>query len=136
MDFTKVKTQLLARGYAVTEFDTAEEAAAYLDGKIDNVTVGFGGSATLERLDLFWKLSVHNTVYWHWKQDKDEARKAAMQTDVYLLSANALAESGEIVNIDGVGNRGAVVAGSPAKVIKMKDEKTEGKTQILEDLRK
>ena len=31
---------------------------------------------------------------------------------------------------------GAVVAGSPAKVIKMKDEKTEGKTQILEDLRK
>lgn len=28
MDFTKVKTQLLARGYAVTEFDTAEEAAA------------------------------------------------------------------------------------------------------------
>ena len=105
MDFAKVKTQLLARGYAVTEFDTAEEAAAYLDGKIDNVTVGFGGSATLERLDLFRKLSVHNTVYWHWKQDKDEARKAAMQTDVYLLSANALAESGEIVNIDGVGNR-------------------------------
>ena len=33
------------------------------------------------------------------------ARKAAMQTDVYLTSANALAETGEIINIDGVGNR-------------------------------
>ena len=31
---------------------------------------------------------------------------------------------------------GAVVAGSPAKVIKMKDEKTENKTQLLDDLRK
>lgn len=31
---------------------------------------------------------------------------------------------------------GAVVAGSPARVIKMKDEKTEEKTKILEDLRK
>ncbi len=31
---------------------------------------------------------------------------------------------------------GAVVAGSPAKIIKMKDEKTESKTQILDDLRK
>ena len=30
---------------------------------------------------------------------------------------------------------GAVVAGSPAKVIKMKDEKTAGKTEFLDDLR-
>jgi 2,3,4,5-tetrahydropyridine-2-carboxylate N-succinyltransferase len=31
---------------------------------------------------------------------------------------------------------GVVVAGAPARVIKAKDEKTEGKTQLLEDLRK
>ena len=30
---------------------------------------------------------------------------------------------------------GAVVAGSPAKVVKMKDEKTAGKTQLMDDLR-
>ena len=30
---------------------------------------------------------------------------------------------------------GAVVAGSPAKVIKMKDEKTASKTEFLDDLR-
>jgi len=31
---------------------------------------------------------------------------------------------------------GAVVAGSPAKIVKMKDEKTEAKTELLDDLRK
>ena len=31
---------------------------------------------------------------------------------------------------------GAVAVGSPAKVIKMKDAQTEGKTQLLDDLRK
>ena len=30
---------------------------------------------------------------------------------------------------------GAVVAGSPAKVIKMKDEKTADKTRLMDDLR-
>lgn len=50
------------------------------------------------------------------------------------IGANAVVAAGAIVteNVP----EGAVVAGSPAKVIKMKDEKTEGKTQLLDDLRK
>ena len=35
----------------------------------------------------------------------DEARKNAMTTEVYLSSVNGLAETGEMVNIDGMGNR-------------------------------
>ncbi|MPN39812.1 2,3,4,5-tetrahydropyridine-2,6-dicarboxylate N-acetyltransferase [bioreactor metagenome] len=31
---------------------------------------------------------------------------------------------------------GVVVAGSPARIIKNKDEKTAGKTKVMEDLRK
>ncbi|WP_352399766.1 2,3,4,5-tetrahydropyridine-2,6-dicarboxylate N-acetyltransferase [Anaerotignum sp.] len=50
------------------------------------------------------------------------------------IGANAVVAAGAIVTADVP--EGAVVAGSPAKIIKMKDEKTEGKTQILEDLRK
>ncbi|MCQ4935360.1 2,3,4,5-tetrahydropyridine-2,6-dicarboxylate N-acetyltransferase [Anaerotignum propionicum] len=50
------------------------------------------------------------------------------------VGANAVVAAGAVV-IEDV-PAGAVVAGSPAKVIKMKDEKTEGKTQILDDLRK
>ena len=100
-DFTKVQQALERRGYTVRTFAAAEEAAAYLDGAIDGKTVGFGGSATLDALGVYDKLAAHNTVIWHWKQEANAARKAAMQTQVYLSSANGLAESGEIVNIDG-----------------------------------
>lgn len=104
-DFKKVQANLEARGYTVRTFATAAEAADYLDGAIDGKTVGFGGSATLDALGIYDRLESHNTVIWHWKQPADEARRAAMQTQVYLTSANALAETGEIVNIDGTGNR-------------------------------
>ena len=104
-DFTKVQKNLEARGYTVKAFATAAEAADYLDGAIDGKTMGFGGSATLDALGIYDRLESNNTVIWHWKQEADAARKAAMQTQVYLTSANGLAESGEIVNIDGTGNR-------------------------------
>ena len=104
-DFTKVQQALERRGYTVRTVAAAAEAAAYLDGAIDGKTVGFGGSATLDALGVYDKLAAHNTVIWHWKQEANAARKAAMQTQVYLSSANGLAESGEIVNIDGTGNR-------------------------------
>lgn len=50
------------------------------------------------------------------------------------IGAGAVVAAGAVVTEDVPA--GAVVAGSPAKVIKMKDEKTEGKTQLMEDLRK
>ena len=116
-DFTKVQQALERRGYTVRTFATAAEAAAYLDGAIDGKTVGFGGSATLDALGIYDRLESHNTVIWHWKQEADAARKAAMQTQVYLTSANALAETGEIVNIDGTGNRVSATLFGHEKVI-------------------
>ena len=116
-DFTKVQTNLEAHGYTVHTFATAAEAADYLDGTIDGRTVGFGGSATLDALGIYDRLERHNTVVWHWKQEADAARKAAMQTQVYLTSANALAETGEIVNIDGTGNRVSATLFGHEKVI-------------------
>ena len=104
-DFSKVEKALKERGYSVKVFATGAEAAAYLDGEIDGLTVGIGGCSTVKELGLYEKLEKHNTVIWHWMQEGADVRKKAMATDVYLTSANALAESGEIVNIDGVGNR-------------------------------
>lgn len=106
MNFDTVKQNLEARGYAVYVFSTGEEAADYLDAAIDGRSVGFGGSATLDALGLYERLGRHNETVWHWKwEDKDAARRAAMTSDVYLTSVNALAETGELVNIDGAGNR-------------------------------
>jgi L-lactate utilization protein LutB len=104
-EFEKVRKNLEERGFSVRTFRTGEEAAAYLDGAIDGVSVGFGGSVTLESMGLYERLKTHNTVSWHWKRPADAARLAAMTADVYLTSANGLAETGEIVNIDGMGNR-------------------------------
>ena len=66
--------------------------------------------------------------------------------DGVLIGANAVVLEGVKIGKDAVVAAGAVVtedvpagavvAGSPAKIIKMKDEKTEGKTQLLDDLRK
>lgn len=105
MAFETVKENLEARGFTVSVFASGAEAAAYLNGAIDQKSVGFGGSMTLEQLGLYETLGRHNTVVWHWKQAAAEARREAAGTAVYLSSANGLAKTGEIINIDGAGNR-------------------------------
>lgn len=104
--FDAVKENLEARGFTVRIFAAGAEAAAYLNGAIDGKSVGFGGSVTMEQLGLYETLGEHNTVVWHWKaEDGTLARRTAAAAEVYLSSANGLAETGEIINIDGVGNR-------------------------------
>ena len=51
-DFSTVKANLERRGFAVSCFATAEEAAAYLDGKLDGKTIGIGGSVTIREMGL------------------------------------------------------------------------------------
>lgn len=101
-DFTKLTSTLEQLGYAVRCFDTAEQAAGYLDGQIDGQSVAFGGSITLQEMGLYPRLSAHNRVVWHWEGG---SLADAMTTDVYISSVNGLAETGEIINIDGNCNR-------------------------------
>ena len=117
MEFDAVLKNLEQRGYTVRTFPGAQEAADYLDAALDGKTIGFGGSATLDALHVFDRLAAHNRVVWHWKQDPDQARAEAMGAEVYLSSANALAVTGEIVNIDGTGNRTAGTLFGHKKVI-------------------
>ena len=104
MTFEIVKKNLEARGFSVSTFSTAAEAAAYLDSAIDGTTVGIGGSMTVQQMGLHEKLAAHNEVHWHWT-DGPEARAKAAHADVYITSANGLTENGEVINIDGAGNR-------------------------------
>ena len=101
-DFSTVKANLEARGFAVSCFATADEAAAYLDGKLDGKTIGIGGSMTIRDMGLDQRLEKHNQVIWHWKGGTTQD---AARAQVYLTSVNGLAETGEIINIDGTGNR-------------------------------
>ena len=109
MNFETVKKNLEARGYVVSCFETAAEASEYLNAAIDGVTVGCGGSITLDQLGIYERLSSHNTVYWHQHTPEGltpaEMRDRAKNAKIYLSSVNGLAETGEVVNIDGTGNR-------------------------------
>ena len=101
IDWTKLTKNLEQRDFTVRAFATAAEAADYLDKEINGVSVGFGGSMTVQEMGLYPRLAAHNDTIWHW--DKAGLEQAAV-TDVYISSVNGLAETGEIINIDGTGN--------------------------------
>lgn len=113
MNLEKTIKSLEQKLYTVRCFETHEEAADYLDAQIDGKVVGFGDSRTIIDMKLYDKLSKHNTVYDpNQSVDNDgflEIAKKCLTADIYLTSVNAMAETGEMVNIDGTGNR---VAGS------------------------
>lgn len=113
MDFTKIKAKLESLGYGVSCFDTAEDAADYLDEKIQGKTVGFGGSVTLEQMGLYDKLALNNDVFYHNRlpggMTRAEVCMKANAAQIYLSSVNGLAETGEVINIDGFGNRVASI---------------------------
>ena len=112
-DMERVRKNLEEQGFQSSCFATAKEAADYLDAQIDGATVGIGGSMTIQAMGLSERLSKHNEVIWHW--EGGELRRA-MLADVYLTSVNGLAETGEIVNIDGNCNRVAASMFGPKRV--------------------
>lgn len=104
MGFETVKKNLEDHGFTVRVFASGREAADYLCDNLCGTSIGFGGSMTIQQLGLYDRLSKTNRVYWHWA-DGESQRAKASRAQVYISSANALAETGEIVNIDGAGNR-------------------------------
>lgn len=109
MDFTDVRDALLKREYDVTVFPDAKTAADYLDSQIHDTSVSLGGSLTLSQMGLPERLAARNTIYVPSPMyegltcvvDPVEAASA----DVFVTSVNALARTGEMISIDGLGNR-------------------------------
>ncbi|MFI3250204.1 MAG: lactate utilization protein [Eubacteriales bacterium] len=113
-DLAKFVQNLENKGYSVTVCDTKEDACLYLDGQIDGESVGFGGSMTLKELGIYPMLATHNDVKWHWEEGV--SAPDTMGKKVYLSSVNGVSESGEMVNIDGSGNRVASTIYGPERV--------------------
>jgi hypothetical protein len=88
-----------------------------------DATIGIGGSVTIRELGIIEKLEKRgNKVIHHWK--KGLSKKANRETrikegtsDYYLTSANAITIDGDIINIDGIGNRVAAMIYGPKNVI-------------------
>ncbi len=130
--FETVSKNLKELGYEVSCFETAAEAVTYIDGQIDQKTVGMGGSVTLGELGLHEALEKHNTVYWHQgvtdAVKSNEIRAKANAAQIYFSSVNGLAETGEIINIDGACNRVASIFYGHEKVYLIV-----GKNKLAED---
>ena len=107
MDVTNVAKALPARGFKVSSFETAKEAAEYLNTQIDGATVGFGGSITLEELGLYALLSGHNTVFshWHLPEGGDAASLRAQAAGSEQLRVH-IREAGSMEGLDFVLRRG------------------------------
>ena len=135
MDFSTIKANLEKKGYAVSVFENGTSAAGYLADKIKNTTVGIGGSMTARQMNLFEILSAENDVNWHWQlkegQSAAQAYAGARNAAVYISSVNGISEKGEIINIDGTGNRVAETIYNHEKVYLLV-----GKNKISPDFEK
>ena len=102
-----------ARGFGFTYFATAAEAVSYLSDVCAGKSVSLGGSMTLKALGFPEAFRYGTAVHWHWVRKGEYFQKP----DIYLSSANALSETGEIVNIDGTGNRVSATLFGPKRCI-------------------
>lgn len=129
MNYQVLKKNFENHRFHTSYFETKEEAVSYLKEKVQGMTVGFGGSMTSEELGLYDVLKEKNQVYWHWKEKGQETLKSAQGVETYILSANGVAETGELVNIDGTGNRISASLYGPKRVFYVV-----GKNKIAPDL--
>lgn len=121
MKIETVIENLNRRRFLAKRFATAAEAKAEMLRIIGAQSVGIGGSNSVNGTGVYETLKEQgNTVYCHTfvpAEEKEAVRKCAMTADVYLCSANAITESGRILNIDGGGNRTAATLFGPSTVI-------------------
>ena len=88
----------------------------------DGVTIGWGGAMSAQQIGLMEALKERNVTL----LDRDKAAsqqeraglmKQCLTADVFLTGANAVSLDGQMVNIDGNGNRVAAIVYGPDSVI-------------------
>jgi NADPH:quinone reductase-like Zn-dependent oxidoreductase len=110
IDIEKTIKALERNNFVVHYFETGTEAISYLKDRIQNKHVAIGDSRTLLKLNAYEALSEVNEDVTDIQRPLpgESFRDTALRTmgrDVFLTSVNALAQTGEMVNIDGTGNR-------------------------------
>lgn len=103
---------------------TSEEARELVLNMVSSYqTFGFGGSDTTRALGLLEELKAKGkTIHDHWQKDlsKEEdldIRLNQGRCDCFFCSANAISITGEVVNVDGIGNRTNAMCFGPKKVV-------------------
>lgn len=98
-------------------------------------SIGFGGSMSVEELQLIPELKkmgkelLHHGLPGLTPGEQQDIRRRELTCDLFLTSSNAVTLAGQLVNIDGVGNRVGAMTFGPKKVIVVA-----GRNKIVEDL--
>ena len=85
-------------------------------------SVTWGGSVTMAELGIVSELEKRNFVLLDRakagsREEVEKIYRDAFNSDYYLMSSNAVTMQGELINIDGNGNRVAAIAFGPKQVI-------------------
>ncbi|MDR2846199.1 MAG: lactate utilization protein [Candidatus Methanoplasma sp.] len=114
---------LQSRKFEAYYCNTGEEAAEKAISLIpDGSSVAYGGSVTVQEIDLIdrirkgdYKLIDRDSA--KTADERFEIMRRSLLSDVYITSVNALSEDGQLVNVDGIGNRVAAMTFGPKNVI-------------------
>lgn len=118
-----VAANLEKRGFeACYAADEAEAKAKILELIDPAATVSYGGSMTLNHLEIKEALLERGNNLLHRDAAKSAEEKSliehhAFMADWYLTSTNALTEDGQLMNVDNLGNRVAALIYGPKNVI-------------------
>lgn len=105
-------------GFVVEIFNTKNEAAKRIYEMVNSGVIGFGNSQTVRDIGIIEMLkSNKNVMYFHFPGIESEDERKSFFADFYLTSANAVSIDGQIVNIDGTGNRVAATSYGPKHII-------------------
>lgn len=118
----KAVEALKKNGFDAFYVPTAQDAVKkVLEIVPENATVGFGGSVTTREMNLPQIMRERgHKVFDHYvgnNEEKAAALKGQLTCDVFMASSNALTLDGELVNIDGNGNRVAAMIFGPGHVV-------------------
>ena len=117
-----VKT-LQARHFDASYCDTREDALAKaLELIPEGASVGWGGAISAEQIGLMDAVHSGNfraidRALAKAPEEREEMMRECMFADVFLTGANALSLDGQMVNIDGQGNRVAAIVYGPKSII-------------------
>jgi L-lactate utilization protein LutB len=114
--------------------ETKEDAVKIVEELLkQGDTVASGGSVTLKQCGIIDLLKSDKYKYFDREavgmDDLQKLYRASFSADVYLTSANAITEDGELYNVDGNSNRIAAIAFGPQSVIVVA-----GYNKIVKDL--
>lgn len=108
--------------YCATIEEAEKKAFSYLT---EGCTVSFGGSMTLEETGMLTALRHDPNIHLIDRataKSPEETKQMyhdALSADFFFMSTNAITAGGELVNIDGTGNRVAALIYGPENVIIM-----------------